>query len=150
MKPVDSKKKMLDLTDIILMANYNKPNSRDPNEALALAIAEMSMPITKHMRVGNTLFVINKGRGRNGYMAAMNVDTPRNFVENVRKFLVSAYLLGFDNLVTVFDEPAYLQIFHILAKNPPREDMAYEIRENKNGQYVAGIKLGPPREEVMQ
>lgn len=146
MKPVDSKKKMLDLTDIILESNRAQNTGRDPKQAVLMAVAEMSMPSTKHMRFGNTLFIINKGRGRNGYMSAMNVDTPRNFLENVKKFIDSAYLLGFDNLITVFTQEALIQIFRMIAKSPPRPEMGYQIKQNKQGQYIANFKLGPLRE----
>ena len=137
---------MLDLTDIILESNRAQNTGRDPKQAVLMAVAEMSMPSTKHMRFGNTLFIINKGRGRNGYMSAMNVDTPRNFLENVKKFIDSAYLLGFDNLITVFTQEALIQIFRMIAKSPPRPEMGYQIKQNKQGQYIANLKLGPLRE----
>jgi len=83
-------------------------------------------------------------------MSAMNVDTPRNFIENVKKFINSAYLLGFDNLVTIFKQPELIQVFRIIAKNPPRPEMGYELKENRNGEYVANFKLGPLREGDVQ
>jgi hypothetical protein len=146
MKAVDSNKQMLGLTDIIVESNIAQNTGRDPRQAVMMAVAEMSMPTTKHMRFGNTLFIINKGQGRNGYMSAMNVDTPRNFVENVKRFIDSAYLLGFDNLITVFTQEELIQVFRIIAKNPPRPEMGYEIKQNKEGQYIANFKLGPSRE----
>lgn len=150
MKPVDSNKEMLGLTDIILESNRAQNTGRDPRQAVMMAVAEMSMPSTKHMRFGNTIFIINKGIGRNGYMSAMNVDTPKNFVENVRRFIDSAYLLGFDNLVTIFEQEELIQVFRIIAKNQPRPDMGYEIKINKEGQYIANFKLGPSREGDFQ
>ena len=150
MKPVDSNKEMLGLTDIILESNRAQNTGRDPKQAVMMAVAEMSMPSTKHMRFGNTIFIINKGIGRNGYMSAMNVDTPKNFVENVRRFIDSAYLLGFDNLVTIFEQEELIQVFRIIAKNQPRPEMGYEIKINKEGQYVANFKLGPSREGDFQ
>jgi hypothetical protein len=146
MKAVDSNKQMLGLTDIIVESNIAQNTGRDPRQAVMMAVAEMSMPTTKHMRFGNTIFIINKGIGRNGYMSAMNVDTPRNFVENVKRFIDSAYLLGFDSLITVFTQEELIQVFRIIAKNPPRPEMGYEIKQNKEGQYIANFKLGPSRE----
>jgi len=150
MKPVDSKQKVVSLTDLIISSNEAQQTNYTPQQAVLMAVAEMSMPINKHMRFGNTLFIINKGQGRNGYMSAMNIDTPRNFIENVRKFLDSAYLLGFDNLVTIFKQQELIQVFRIIAKNPPREEMGYEIKINRKGQYVANFKLGPSREGDLQ
>jgi hypothetical protein len=150
MKPVDSKQKVVSLTELILASNEAQQTGRTPQQAVLAAVAEMSMPVTKHMRFGNTLFIINKGQGRNGYMSAMNIDTPRNFIENVKKFLDSAYLLGFDNLVTIFNQEELIQVFRIIAKNPPRKEMGYEIKINRKGQYVANFKLGPSREGDLQ
>lgn len=146
MKPVDSKKNMVGLTELIISSNEAQQTNYTPQQAVFMAVAEMSMPINKHMRFGNTLFIINKGEGRNGYMSAMNIDTPRNFVENVKRFIDSAYLLGFDNLVTIFKQEELIQVFRIIAKNPPRPEMGYEIKINRNGDYVANFKLGPSRE----
>ena len=146
MKPVDSKQKMVSLTELIISSNEAQQTNYTPQQAVLMAVAEMSMPINKHMRFGNTLFIINKGEGRNGYMSAMNIDTPRNFIENVKKFIDSAYLLGFDNLVTIFKQEELIQVFRIIAKNPPRPEMGYEIKINRNGDYVANFKLGPSRE----
>ena len=146
MKPVDSKKNMVGLTELIISSNEAQQTNYTPQQAVLMAVAEMSMPINKHMRFGNTLFIINKGEGRNGYMSAMNIDTPRNFVENVKKFIDSAYLLGFDNLVTIFKQEELIQVFRIIAKNPPRPEMGYEIKINRKGDYVANFKLGPSRE----
>jgi len=150
MKPVDSKQKMVSLTELIISSNEAQQTNYTPQQAVLMAVAEMSMPINKHMRFGNTLFIINKGEGRNSYMSAMNVDTPRNFVENVKKFIDSAYLLGFDNLVTIFKQEELIQVFRIIAKNPPRPEMGYEIKINRNGDYVANFKLGPSREGDLQ
>jgi len=137
---------MVGLTELIISSNEAQQTNYTPQQAVLMAVAEMSMPINKHMRFGNTLFIINKGEGRNGYMSAMNIDTPRNFVENVKRFIDSAYLLGFDNLVTIFKQEELIQVFRIIAKNPPRPEMGYEIKINRNGDYVANFKLGPSRE----
>ena len=56
----------------------------------------------------------------------------------------------FDNLVTIFKQPELIQIFRIIAKNPPRPEMGYELKENRNGDYVANFKLGPSREGDVQ
>lgn len=150
MKPVDSKQKVVSLTELIVASNQAQETGFPPQQAVLMAVAEMSMPVNEHMRFGNTLFIINKGQGRNGYMSAMNIDTPRNFIENVKKFIDSAYLLGFDNLVTIFKQPELIQVFRIIAKNPPRPEMGYELKENRNGDYVANFKLGPSREGDVQ
>lgn len=150
MQPVDSKKNMVSLTELIVASNQAQDTGLPPQKAVLMAVTEMSMPVNDHMRFGNTLFIINKGKGRNGYMSAMNIDTPRNFLENVKKFIDSAYLLGYDNLVTIFKQPELIQIFKIIAKNPPRQEMGYEIRENRNGDYAANFKLGPSREGDIQ
>lgn len=146
MNPVDSKQKMLSLNELILSSNMAQNTGIGPQEAIVSAILEMSMPTNKHMRYGNSLFIINGGDDRSAYMSAMNVDTPRNFVENVRKFLTASYLLGFDNLMTVFSQPELIRVFEIISKDPPQPDMAYEVKQKPSGQFMAIIQLGPLRE----
>lgn len=146
MKAVDSKNKVVSLTELITASNEAENTGYSPKEAVLRAVTQMSMPTNKHMRFGNTLFIINKGQGRNGYMSAMNVDTPRNFIEHLKKFIDSAYLLGFDNLVTIFKQRELIQALHIVTKNFPRPEMGYQLKENSKGQYVLNFKLGPLRE----
>lgn len=146
MKPVDSNDKVLSLTELVLTAGYSQFSERDPRKAMMMLVAELSMPGTDHMRFGNTLYIINKGNGRNGYMRALNADTAENFMNFNKKFADSAYLMGYDNLITVFKEPSFIQIFRVIGRDPPRPEMGYELKEGKNGEYIVNFKLGPSRE----
>lgn len=148
MQAVDSKQRKLSIDEIVQIAYGNQDLEFDLRETMIRLVAELSMPETKHIVFGNTLFIVNQGEGRNGYMRALNADTGANFLESCRKFTDTAYLLGFDNLVTDFDEPAFLQVFRYMARPPrPREDMGYEVQENKDGTYRVVFKIGPDREE---
>ena len=146
MQAVDSKQQKLGITDIIQVSGYQQGSPYDLRELTLRIVAELSMPTTDHMVFGNTLFIINKGEGRNGYMRALNADTAENFLESSKKFADAAYMLGFDSLYTEFEEPAFAQVFRIISRNPPRQDMGYELTDFEDGTYGVTFALGPERE----
>lgn len=147
MQGVDSKQRKLDLTDIIQISGYNQGNDYDLRELMIRIVSELSMPDTQHMIFGNTLFIINKADGRTGYMRALNADTGQNFLESCKRFADAAYMLGYDNLYTEFEEPSFIQVFQIISRKPPREDMGFELMDYEDGTYGVNFKLGPERGE---
>lgn len=147
MQPVDSKQNKLGITEIIQISGYNQGSEYNLRDLMLRIVAELSMPTTQHMIFGNTLFIINKGEGRNGYMRALNADTAQNFLESTKKFVDAAYMLGYDNLYTEFEEPSFIQVFQIISRNPPREEMGYELIDFEDGTFGVNFKLGPDRED---
>ncbi len=147
MQAVDSKQRKLNITEIVQISGYQQDAEYDLRELMMRIVAELSLPTTEHLVIGNTLFIINKGEGRVGYMRALNADTGANFLESCRVFSEAAYMLGFDTLVTDFDEPSFLQVFRYMARPPrPREQMGYEVAETEGGGYQVTFQLGPERE----
>lgn len=146
MQAVDSKKQQLSIGDIIRIAGFQSDSPYDTRELTIRLVAEMSDPRVTHMVYGNTLFIIDKGKGRYGYMRALNADTAENFLESSKKFTDVAYALGFDVLMTQFSLPSFLQIFRAISKNPPRQNMGYKVQETKSGKYLVTFALGPRRQ----
>lgn len=146
MQAVDSKEQQLKLGDIIRIAGFQTDSPYDTKELTVRLVAEMSDPQTTHMVYGNTLFIINKGNGRYGYMRALNADTAKNFLESSKRFIEVAYALGFDVLVTQFSQPSFLQLFREISKDMPRPDMGYKVQETDGGKYQVTFALGPRRE----
>ena len=112
----------------------------------AAMVKEMNMPGTSLVRDGNTLFVIHVGEGRTGVFRALNADTARNYLENSYAFIQGAYKMGFDVLVSEFEDPTIFNIFKAISRNPPQEGMGYRAERTKKGFRVT-VKLGPKRAE---
>ena len=145
MTPVDSKQRQLSLTEIVQIAGANQGEPYDLRQLMARIILELSLPNTKHMIFGNTLFIINQVDQRDGFMRALNADTAQNFLENSVQFANAAYMLGIDNLYTEFQQPSFLQVFRFIARNPMREEMGYEFVGLPSGAFGVTFKLGPER-----
>lgn len=145
MTPVDSKQRQLSLTEIVQIAGANQGEPYDLRQLMARIILELSLPNTKHMIFGNTLFIINQVDQRDGFMRALNADTAQNFLENSVQFANAAYMLGIDNLYTEFQQPSFLQVFRFIARNPMREEMGYEVVGLPSGSFGVTFKLGPER-----
>lgn len=143
---VDSKKKELSMEAIMMIAAQETKTPYPASTVYAAMVKEMNMVGTSIMREGNTLFVIHKAEGRVGVFRALNADTARNYLENSYTFIQAAYKMGFDTLVSEFEDPTIMNIFKAISRNPPQEGMGYRAERNKRGFRVT-VKLGPKRAE---
>ena len=140
----DSKKKELSI-DALLMVAAQQTKSPHPAQAVyAALVKEMNMEGTSTYREGNTLFIMHHAKGRVGIFRALNADTARNYLDNSYTFIKDAYDMGFDTLVSDFEDPTIMNIFKGISRNPPREGMGYRAERTKTGFRVT-VKLGPAR-----
>lgn len=143
---VDSKKKKLGEQAILMIAAQETKSPHPASAIYAAIIKEMNMPGTSVVREGNTLFVIHNAEGRVGVFRALNADTARNYLESSYAFIQGAYKMGFDTLVSEFEDPTIMNIFKAISRNPPQEGMGYKAERTKTGFRVT-VKLGPKRAE---
>jgi hypothetical protein len=143
---VDSKKKQLTDNAIVMIAAQETKSPHPASTVYAALVKEMNMPGTSLVRDGNTLFIIHVGEGRTGIFRALNADTARNYLENSYAFIQGAYKMGFDVLVSEFEDPTIFNIFKAISRNPPQEGMGYRAERTKKGFRVT-VKLGPKRAE---
>jgi hypothetical protein len=106
----------------------------------------MNMEGTSIVRDGNTLFIVHNAGNRVGVFRALNADTARNYLESSYAFIQAAYKMGFDTLVSEFEDPTIMNIFKAISRNPPQEGMGYKAERTKTGFRVT-VKLGPKRAE---
>jgi hypothetical protein len=140
----DSKKKELSI-DALLMVAAQQTKSPHPAQAVyAALVKEMNLEGTSTYREGNTLFIMHHAKGRVGIFRALNADTARNYLDNSYTFIKDAYDMGFDTLVSDFEDPTIMNIFKGISRNPPRESMGYRAEKTKKGFRVT-VKLGPAR-----
>jgi len=144
---VDSKTKKLTVPEIVAIATKQTQSEYPAPAVMASIIAELREPQTYSILEGNTLFIIHKGKGRNGMFRALNADTPQNYLNNSLVFSSAAYKLGFDNLITQFRDKSLLNIFRFVEKNSGEvnPNMGFNVRKTENGDFVVSIKLGPER-----
>ena len=112
----------------------------------AAIVKEMNIPGASIVREGNTVFVIHVGEGRTGIFRALNADTARNYLESSYAFIQGAYKIGFDVLVSDFEDPTIFNIFKAISRSPPQEGMGYRAERTNKGFRVT-VKLGPKRPE---
>ena len=143
---VDSKKKQLSEQAIMMIAAQETKSQHPASTVYAAMIKEMNMVGTSLVRDGNTLFIIHVGEGRTGFFRALNADTARNYLESSYAFIQGAYKMGFDVLVSEFEDPTIMNIFKAISRNPPQEGMGYKAERTKTGFRVT-VKLGPKRAE---
>jgi hypothetical protein len=143
---VDSKKKELGTEAILMIAAQETKSPYPASTIYAAMVKEMNMPGTSIVREGNTLFFIHNADGRVGVFRALNADTARNYLESSYAFIQGAYKMGFDTLVSEFEDPTIMNIFKAISRNPPQEGMGYRAEKTTKGFRVT-VKLGPKRAE---
>jgi hypothetical protein len=143
---VDSKNKKLGEQAIVMIAAQETKLPHPASVVYAATIKEMNMPGTSIVREGNTLFIVHNAKGRVGVFRAINADTARNYLENSYAFIQGAYKMGFDTLVSEFEDPTIMNIFKAISRNPPQEGMGYKAERTSKGFRVT-VKLGPKRAE---
>lgn len=144
---VDSTTKKLTVPEIIAVATKQTGSEYSPAAVLASVYEELKQPQTYSIMEGNTLFIIHKGKGRNGMFRALNADVPANYLNNCLIFSGAAYKLGFDSLITQFKDPSLLNIFRFVERNRKKvnPDMGFLAQQGENGDYIVTVKLGPER-----
>jgi len=117
----------------------------DRSKAIAMVNEELKMDDTLFVRQGNTLFIIHKAQPGVGWFRAFNADVAANYLQNSLEFIRACYKMGFDTMASTFYDPAILQIFRYISKNPPNSEMGYNLRKLSDGQFLGSIKTGPAR-----
>jgi len=141
---VDSKKKELSSEAILMIAAQQTKSKYSAEQVYASLVKEMNMEGTSTYREGNTVFLMHHAKGRVGIFRALNADTARNYLDNSYQFIQDAYKMGFDILVSDFEDPTIMNIFKGISRNPPQEGMGYRAERTQNGFRVT-VKLGPAR-----
>ena len=143
---VNSKEKQLGEQAILMVAAEETKSKYSAAQVYAAIVKEMNLRGTTTYRAGNTIFVMHHAKGRVGVFRALNADTARNYLENSYEFIQAAYKMGFDTLVTEFEDPTIINIFKAISRNPPRDQMGYKAEKKQTG-YRVTVKLGPKRED---
>jgi hypothetical protein len=146
MQMVDSKQQKLSGEQIIEIAAENTKVGRPIKEVKEMLTIEFNMPNTWKMREGNTIFICHKSKQAGyGYFRALNADTAQNFLQNSRVFADAAYQVGFDVLVTQFQDSSLLGLFKMISRNPVREGMGYAAQKTDSDGFQVTLVLGPAR-----
>ena len=140
----DSKKKELSSEAVLMIAAQQTKSKYSAEQVYAALVKEMNMEGTSVYREGNTVFLMHHAKGRIGTFRALNADTARNYLDNSYQFIQDAYKMGFDILVSDFEDPTIMNIFKGISRNPPQEGMGYRAERTERGFRVT-VKLGPAR-----
>lgn len=143
---VDSKKQKLTDQAVLMVAAKETKSKYPAATVFAALVKEMGLKGTSTFRAGNTIFIMHHAKGRVGTFRALNADTARNYLENSYEWVQAAYKMGFDTLVTDFEDPTIINVFKAISRRPPQEGMGYRAEKTSQG-YRVTLKLGPKRED---
>lgn len=142
MAMVDSKEKKLDFAQIAAIAMKNTHSNVPDRLAMPAILTEVTQPNTDVKQIGNTVFILHKGKNGQAFFKALNADKARNFVENSKQYVVYAKKMGMNMLVTEFDDPAISTLFHAISKKPPMPGMGFKEYKLKSGGRRIVLNLG--------
>jgi len=142
MAMVDSREKKLDFAQIAAIAMKNTHSNVPDRLAMPAILTEVTQPNTDVKQIGNTVFILHKGKNGQAFFKALNADKARNFVENSKQYVVYAKKIGMNMLVTEFDDPAISTLFHAISKKPPMPGMGFKEYKLKSGGRRIVLNLG--------
>lgn len=148
---VDSKQEVLALPDLLMDAAEEARSEAPVDLVLASFYREIQMPDSQFYKYGNTIFVVHQAADQpgTGTFRALNADTAQNYLQATFQFLKDAYADGLWLLVTEFKDQSILNLFRMIAHNPPNPGMAYEVtQDDQDGEYQVVLTLGTPPEGV--
>jgi hypothetical protein len=144
---VDSKQQKLQMQEIVKISVEETKSQYDPKTAFLSIIKETTLPDTKVLQIGNTLFIVHgTEEPRHGIFRALNADTAENYLQNSVEFTKRAYdELEFDVLTTQFEDPTILNIFKYIGKDKPA-NMGFQARKLSDGKtFQVTVTLGKGR-----
>jgi hypothetical protein len=145
---VDSKQQMLQVNELLRVAAENTQSEYPPEMVFAAFMREAQMPNSKFLRYGNTIFIIHGDLEKAGVgsFRALNADTAQNFLQSSYQFVIDAYKAGYYMLVTQFKDENLINLFKIIARNPPNPGMGFDQENSEDGEYIVHLMIGDPNQ----
>lgn len=142
---VDSKKEVLDVGRIVVIASYHTESKSPPNQVAMSILMELQQPETIVEQIGNTLFIAHKSeQNPNNYVfRGINADTAQNYMENAKQFIYKMKAQGVKQLATQFTGNKILQMIKASAKQmQTNPNTPVDFRLYKRGDdYLVNIIL---------
>jgi hypothetical protein len=150
---VDSSKKKLSKDEIVAIAAKETGGKYTPEQIKASLMAEVAEMDGLAMQEGNTIFIIHKlpNNPTIGMFRAINGDTLPNYFKNSLAFTKAMGLMGFEHIVTEFEDRTLLSIFKYVRRNQPFRNMGYSVQTSKDGKhYQVIVNLGDTKQPRLQ
>ena len=146
METIDSNQEKIAPGQVMAIAAKQLNEDNIPLEAMLASVAkETAMENADIVQVGNTVFLGHKGKGANKSKMvgrAFNVDTGRNFINNMVNYLGYLQNKKFTHYASQFKGDTYLPAMRVLEKRLAGKDSNVAVGRSKDGQYVVFINLG--------
>jgi asparagine N-glycosylation enzyme membrane subunit Stt3 len=151
MRVIDSKEELVPEARIVVLS-VDQVNTKYPLAvALALIAKEGSMPSADTKQFGNTVFLTHRGVGENQNKTvgrAFNIDTARNYINNVLVYLEYLRVGGITHYTTMFSGSEVFKLIKIIERTLENStDTVVFIKEatKSDAEYMAFVKFGKQR-----
>ena len=146
MQIVDSNKKKLDIHTIMIMAIDNLDiGDKSLKQVLASIVTEAQRETCEVVNVGNTVFIGHRGEGKNKTKMVgrpLNVDTGRNYIKNILKYMAYIQGQGITHYVTQFEGDTLLPAMRVIHKRLQDTDTESAVGRTEDDAHVVYIKFG--------
>jgi hypothetical protein len=153
-KPIDSKKTVLSVTDIAAVAAHEnikmktrvrfaskKAGVLPERMAYSIFMQQMQDKSLIRIREGNTLFNIKAATKNGGVLQVLNGDTKNNVINNYVIAAQAAYKMGFDYVVASTKDKEVCQQLKVISQRNPKQ---FQFGESPKKDAVV-LRLGAPR-----
>ena len=146
MQIVDSNKKKLDIHTIMIMAIDNlDTGDKSLKQVLASIVTEAQRETCEVVNVGNTVFIGHRGEGKNKTKMVgrpLNVDTGRNYIKNILKYMAYIQGQGITHYSTQFEGEALLPAMRVIHKRLHDTDTEFAVGQTEDDEYGVYIRFG--------
>lgn len=150
METFDSKKKKLTLQEVMIRALHNQLNTLTVpfDQALMQMMAELQMPNTEALQLGNTLFITHYSpQSPVCAMYALNVDTAKNYVDNGELYVRHLIKRGITGFVTSYKQES----FGVPFKQIERNNLGIvDTTKTKGGNFMTIVKFTNTKQQEDQ
>ena len=142
---VDSSVEELPPQQIVILS-MGQAETDVPLPKLLLAFAkETTLETADVQHFGNTIFLAQRGKGKNKNKMGgrgFNVDTGRNFINNLLAYINYLQSIGITHYSTTFKGEELLNAFKIIGRFLKSSDSAMRIGRDSKGGYIVLLRLG--------
>jgi hypothetical protein len=145
-EPISSDTTILPPAQILVEFLRRYGSGQHPTPAALAALAqELEMEDAEAIQFGNTAFISHyTADGQSVFMRALNVDTAKNFVDNIENYVAHVYRRGVKTITTAFTDDAIAGAIRTVKQRIEKLNRAVKAEltfDVRNEQTVAIIQL---------
>ena len=145
MPVVNSKERLLDMSTVMATATNDVPSNLPLQVSLVAIAKETSMPNVDVVQFGNTVFIGHVGKNKNKSKMVgrpLNIDTGRNFINNVLQYISYLQEKGITHYSSEFEGDVLVPAIKVIQRKLIDTDTNMYLGKKIDNKYIVLLKIG--------